>query len=118
MSAPGLPARCQRLQLDEGGGSLRAGRSTRPPRSRRTTASRTDLLQAEADARQPRSITARPPMAPRPSHKTLDPFACGCPPRCDERPGRELATLQGVDAAANLVCLGPPGVGKTPRVVA
>ena len=36
----------------------------------------------------------------------------------DERPGRELATLQWGDAAGNLVVRGPPGVGKTHLVVA
>ena len=33
-------------------------------------------------------------------------------------PGAGLGDLQGVDAAAHLVALGPPGVGKTPWVVA
>ena len=57
-------------------------------------------------------------MAHLPYRKTLDTFACAFPPRGDERQIRELATLPWGDAAAHLVVLGPPGVGKTPRVVA
>jgi DNA replication protein DnaC len=51
-------------------------------------------------------------MAHLPYHKTLDTFDFGFQPSIDARQVRELATLQWVDAAANLVALGPPGVGN------
>ena len=93
----------------------------RRPRRRpgpRTTAYLTDLLPAEADLRPQRYITSRTPRAHLPYRKTLDTFDLAFQPRVDERQIRELATLPWGDAAAHLVVLGPPGVGKTHLVVA
>lgn len=118
MSAPVLQDLCQRLQLGEVGRLAESRAEQAATAQQAYTAYLTDLLQAEADARQQRYITSRTQMARLPYHKTLDTFAFRFQPSIDERPGRELATLQWVDAAANLVALRPPGVGKTPRVVA
>ncbi len=113
MSVPVLQDLCQLLQLSEVGrlADSRAKHAAAAPQA--DTAYLTDLLQAEADARQQRYITSRTQMAHLPYHKTLDTFDFGLQPSIDARPGRELATLQWVDAAANVVALGPPGVGKT-----
>ncbi len=103
-----------RLDLREGG-RLAASRADQAAATQQPyPADLTALLQAEADARQQRYIPSRTPMAHLPFHKTLDPFDFAFQPRLDERPVRELATRQWVDAAANVVALGPPGVGKPP----
>ncbi len=118
MSAPVLADLCQRLQFGEVG-RLAESRAEQAAAARQAyTAYLADLLQAEADARQHRYITSRTQMAHLRYHKTLDTFDFGFQPRLDERQVRELATLQWIDAAANLVALGPPGVGKTHWVVA
>lgn len=77
-----------------------------------------DLLQAEADSRHQRYVTSRVQMAHLPFRKTLETFDFSFQPSIDERQIRTLAHLQWVDAAANLILLGPPGVGKTHLLVA
>ena len=77
-----------------------------------------DILQAEATARQTRYVVSHTPMAHLPFHKTLDQFDFAFQPSLDERHVRQLLTLQWVDAAENLIVLGPPGVGKTHLIVA
>lgn len=49
---------------------------------------------------------------------TLADFDFGFQPSIDERQIRELATLGFVHQAANVLFLGPPGVGKTHLAVA
>ena len=94
------------------GGGRGGGRDPGPPPTSRTSCKRRRPGASRG------TITSRTPRAHLPYRKTLDPFDCAFQPRGDERPGRELATLQWVDAAGNLVVLGPPGVGKTHLVVA
>lgn len=77
-----------------------------------------DLLQAEVTGRNARYITSHTQMARLPFHKTLDDFDFAFQPSVDERQVRQLLTLQWVDAAENLIVLGPPGVGKTHLIVA
>ena len=94
------------------GGGRGGGGDPGPPPTSRTSCQRRRTGASSG------TITSRTPRAPLPYRKTLDPFDFAFPPRGDERPGRERATLPWGDAAGNLVVLGPPGVGKTPLVVA
>jgi transposase/DNA replication protein DnaC len=77
-----------------------------------------DLLDAEISARKDRYIAARTRLAHLPFHKTLDQFDFSFQPSVDERQVRELATLSFVQETANVILLGPPGVGKTHLAVA
>ena len=77
-----------------------------------------DLLDAELAARRDRYITARTRLAHPPFQKTLDQFDFSFQPSIDERQVRELAALSFVQEAANVILLGPPGVGKTHLAVA
>ncbi|MET9434841.1 IS21-like element helper ATPase IstB [Streptomyces sp. NPDC006551] len=53
-----------------------------------------------------------------PHHKTLDDYDFSFQPELDPRKVKDLATLSFVEAKANAVLLGPPGVGKTHIAVA
>ncbi|RJQ38804.1 MAG: AAA family ATPase [Dehalococcoidia bacterium] len=77
-----------------------------------------DLLGIEAAARRERYLKARTRLAHLPFHKTLDQFEFSFQPSVDQRQIRELATMAFAHDAANLVLLGPPGVGKTHLAVA
>jgi DNA replication protein DnaC len=77
-----------------------------------------DLLGIEAMARRERYMKARTRLAHLPFHKTLEQFDFGFQPSIDQRQVRELATLAFAHDAANVVLLGPPGVGKTHLAVA
>jgi DNA replication protein DnaC len=77
-----------------------------------------DLLGAEAAARRERYLRTRTRLAHLPFHRTLDEFDFAFQPSVDERQVRELATLAFVAEAANVLLLGPPGVGKTHLAVA
>ena len=68
-----------------------------------------DLLGIEAAARRERYLKTRTRLAHLPFHRTLEEFDFGFQPSIDESQVRELA---------NLVLLGPPGVGKTHLAVA
>ena len=72
-----------------------------------------DLLGAEAAARRERYLRTRTRLAHLPFHRTLEQFDFSFQPSVDERQVRELATLAFVAEAANVLLLGPPGVGKT-----
>lgn len=72
-----------------------------------------DLMGAESAARRERYLKARTRLAHLPYHRTLEQFDFGFQPSIDERQVRELASLSFVAEAANLLLLGPPGVGKT-----
>lgn len=77
-----------------------------------------DLLGIEAAARRERYLRTRTRLAHLPFHKTLEQFDFGFQPSLDERQVRELASLAFVADAANVILLGPPGVGKTHLAVA
>lgn len=75
------------------------------------------LANEEAAARQERTLAARTRLAHLPFRKTLAEFDFSFQPSIDERI-KELATLRFVQEKANLIFLGPPGVGKTHLAVA
>lgn len=104
---------CERLQLTEvlrlAGPRADSAATAQQP----YTAYLADLLQAEVDARQQRYVSSRVQMAHLPFRKPLDTFDFAFQPSIDERQIRELASLQWIDAAANVLFLGPPGVGKS-----
>ena len=77
-----------------------------------------DLLGLEAAARRERYLRTRTRLAHLPFHRTLEQFDFGFQPSIDERQIRELAMLAFVADAANVIFLGPPGVGKTHLAVA
>jgi len=72
-----------------------------------------DLLGAEATVRRERYLRTRTRLAHFPYLRTLEQFDFGFQPSIDQRQVRELATLAFVTEAANVLLLGPPGVGKT-----
>jgi DNA replication protein DnaC len=72
-----------------------------------------DLLGIEAAARRERYLQTRTRLAHFPFLRTLEQFDFAFQPSIDERQVRELATLTFVADAANVLLLGPPGVGKT-----
>lgn len=77
-----------------------------------------DLLSAETMARHERYMQTRTRLAHLPFQRTLEQFDFAFQPSVDERLVRELATLAFVNDAANVILLGPPGVGKTHLAVA
>jgi DNA replication protein DnaC len=77
-----------------------------------------DLLGAEAAARRARYLVTRTRLAHLPFQRTLAQFDFAFQPSVDERQVRELATMAFVADAANILLLGPPGVGKTHLAVA
>lgn len=72
-----------------------------------------DLLSIEAAARRERYLVTRTRLAHFPFRRTLEEFDFSFQPSIDERQVKELATLSFVAEAANVILLGPPGVGKT-----
>ncbi|MDR7608674.1 MAG: IS21-like element helper ATPase IstB [Armatimonadota bacterium] len=77
-----------------------------------------DLLEAELAVRRRRYLETRTKLARLPFRKTLDDFDFDAQPSVDRRQVRELATLQFLAHAENVILLGPPGVGKTHVAVA
>lgn len=77
-----------------------------------------DLLGVETAARRQRYLLTRTRLAHLPFQRTLADFDFSFQPSIDERQVRELATLSFAAEAANVVLLGPPGVGKTHLSVA
>ncbi len=77
-----------------------------------------DLLDVEASARNKRRLDAKTKLAHFPYKRTLGDFDFAFQPSVDERLVRELGTLAFVAEAANVILLGPPGVGKTHLAVA
>jgi DNA replication protein DnaC len=76
------------------------------------------LLAAEVDAVEARRLAARLRFACLPAPWTLADFDYSAQPGVDEALIRELATLRFVEGGANVVFIGPPGVGKTMLAVA
>ncbi|MDA8206681.1 MAG: ATP-binding protein, partial [Thermaerobacter sp.] len=109
---------CDRLKLPEVA-RLAASRAEQAAAAQWSyTAYLADLLEAEVATRQVRYVRSHTQMARLPFQKTLDDFDFTFQPSLDERQVRQLLPLQWVDAADNLLVLGPPGVGKTHLLVA
>ena len=77
-----------------------------------------DLLGVEAAARRERYLVTRTRLAHLPFQRTLEQFDFAFQPSIDKRQVKELASLAFVADAANVLLLGPPGVGKTHLAVA
>jgi len=77
-----------------------------------------DLLRFEVAARRDRYLRTRTRLAHLPFQRTLEQFDFRFQPSIDERQIRELSTLAFISDAANIILLGPPGVGKTHLCVA
>jgi DNA replication protein DnaC len=77
-----------------------------------------DLLAAETAARRERYLHTRTNLAHFPYHRTLEQSGFSFQPSIDERQVKELAAMAFVAECANVIFLGPPGVGKTHLAVA
>jgi DNA replication protein DnaC len=77
-----------------------------------------DLLSTEMAARRERYLRTRTRLAHLPFQRTLDQFDFRFQPSIDKRQVRDLATLTFLSEAANVLFLGPPGVGKTHLAIA
>jgi DNA replication protein DnaC len=71
------------------------------------------LLAVEVAATEQRRLTSRLRFACLPAPWTLDDFDYTAQPGVDQTLIRELAGLRFLDQAANVLFVGPPGVGKT-----
>jgi DNA replication protein DnaC len=72
-----------------------------------------DLLAAEVAAVEQRRLQGRLRFSKLPAHRTLDQFDWAAQPNLDRRLIEDLATLRFVEQKANVLLIGPPGVGKT-----
>lgn len=72
-----------------------------------------DLLATEVNAVEQRRLQGRLRFAKLPARKTLEQFDFSAQPNLDRRLVEDLATLRFVEEKANLLLIGPPGVGKT-----
>jgi DNA replication protein DnaC len=77
-----------------------------------------DLLDVEVTATEQRRLDGRLRFANFPSTKTLDEFDFAAQPSLDRRLVDELATLRFIEEKANVLAIGPPGVGKTMLAIA
>jgi DNA replication protein DnaC len=77
-----------------------------------------DLMGVEATARRERYLVTRTRLAHLPFQRTLDGFDFSFQPSIDQRQVKELATLTFAAEGANVLLLGPPGVGKTHLAIA
>lgn len=71
------------------------------------------LLGAEVEATEARRLERRLRLAGFPHRKTLEQFDFTAQPALDRRLIEELATLRFIAERANVLLIGPPGVGKT-----
>lgn len=78
-----------------------------------TVATLERLLAAEVAATQARRLTARLRFACLPADYRLGDYDYTAQPGVDETLIRDLASLRFLDEAANVLFIGPPGVGKT-----
>jgi DNA replication protein DnaC len=72
-----------------------------------------DLLAVEVQATEQRRLEGRLRFAKLPARKTLEQFDFDAQPSLDRRLVNDLATLRFVEEKANVLLIGPPGVGKT-----
>jgi DNA replication protein DnaC len=72
-----------------------------------------DLLDHEVQAVEQRRLRGRLRFAKLPARKTLEQFDWAAQPNLDRRMVEDLATLRFIEEKANVLLLGPPGVGKT-----
>jgi DNA replication protein DnaC len=72
-----------------------------------------DLLAAEVQAAEQRRLQGRLRFARLPARKTLEQFDFSAQPSLDRRLVEDLATLRFIEDKANVLLIGPPGVGKT-----
>jgi DNA replication protein DnaC len=72
-----------------------------------------DLLAHEVQAVEQRRLQGRLRFAKLPARRTLDQFDFSAQPSLDRRLVEDLATLRFIEDRANLLLIGPPGVGKT-----
>jgi DNA replication protein DnaC len=99
-----LPAIAERLAP-----TLEAAERDKPP----YTQFLHELVAAEVQAVEQRRLQGRLRFAKLPARKTLDQFDFTAQPGLDRRLIEDLATLRFIDERANLLLIGPPGVGKT-----
>lgn len=72
-----------------------------------------DLFSVEVEATKARRFRGRLRFAHLPLLKRLEEFDFDAQPALDRQLVEELATLRFVEEGANVLCVGPPGVGKT-----
>jgi DNA replication protein DnaC len=72
-----------------------------------------DLLTTEVSAVEQRRLQGRLRFAKLPARKTIEQFDFAAQPGLDQRLVEDLATLRFIEDKANVLLLGPPGVGKT-----
>jgi DNA replication protein DnaC len=72
-----------------------------------------DLLAAEVHAVDQRRLQGRLRFARLPARKTIEQFDFTAQPSLDRRLVEDLATLRFIEDKANVLLIGPPGVGKT-----
>jgi DNA replication protein DnaC len=72
-----------------------------------------DLLAHEVRAVELRCLHGRLRFAKLPARRTIDQFDFTAQPSLDRRLVEDLATLRFVEERANVLLIGPPGVGKT-----
>ena len=82
------------------------------------TAALERLLEVEVEAVEARRLAGRMRFSCLPEPWTLSDFDFAAQPGVDEKLIRDLATMRFLDDAANILLLGPPGVGKTMLSVA
>ena len=76
------------------------------------------LMKTEVDATEQRRLQGRLRFSKLPARKTLEQFDHAAQPSLDRRMIDELATLRFIAEKANVLLIGPPGVGKTHLAVA
>lgn len=99
-----LPAAAEALA-----GKLDAAQEAKPS----YTAFTEDLLATEVEATERRRLAGRLRFSHFPVIKRLEDFDFDAQPGLDRRLVEELATLRFVEEKANVLMVGPPGVGKT-----